>query len=143
MESKRNLVVVHYKDGRLLKGYTRDFSPVRDSFHLTSELEDDKGKMYTVWLAELKAVFFVKTLHGSPEYKEKKRFEEVDTSKHRGLKMKLLFNDGETVRGISLGYSKERKGFFLIPVDPKSNNERIWVVADSVREVVVGGAAKA
>lgn len=143
MESKRNLVIAHYKDGRLLKGFTRDFSPTRDSFHLTSELDDDKGKTYTVWLVELKAVFFVKTLHGSLEYKEKKRFEEVDTSKHRGLKMKLLFNDGETVRGISLGYSKERKGFFLIPVDPDSNNERMWIVADSVREVVIGGAAEA
>ncbi len=143
MESKRNLVVAHYKDGRLLKGFTRDFSPVRDAFHLTSELDEDKGKMYTVWLAELKAVFFVRTLQGSLEYKEKKRFDEVDTSKQRGLKVKLLFNDGETVRGISLGYSKERKGFFLIPVDPKSNNERIWVVTDSVREITVGGAAEA
>lgn len=142
MESRRNLVVVHFKNGKLLKGYTRDFLPTRDSFHLTSELDEDKGNIHTVWLVDLKAVFFVKTLHGSLEYKEKKRFEEVDTSRHRGLKMKLLFNDGETVRGLSLGYSKERKGFFLVPVDPDSNNERIWVVADAVREIVTGPRAE-
>ncbi len=84
----------------------------------------------------------MKTLHGSLECKEKKKFEEVDTSRHYGLKMKLLFNDGETVRGISLGYSKERKGFFLVPLDPDSNNERIWVVADAVREIVTGPRAE-
>lgn len=142
METKRNLVVVHFKNGKLLKGHTRDFLPTRDSFHLTSELDEDKGHVYTVWLVDLKAVFFVKTLHGSLEYKEKKKFEEVDTSRHRGLKMKLLFKDGETVRGLSLGYSKERKGFFLIPVDPDSNNERIWVIADAVREIITGPRAE-
>jgi len=141
MEKKRNLVVVHYKDGKLFKGYTYDFTPLADVFHLTSELEEDKGTIYDINVTDLKAVFFVKTLHGSSDYKEKKRFEEVDTSRHRGLKIKILFKDGEVVRGMSLGYSKERKGFFLIPVDPESNNERIWVVMDAVQEIEVGSAA--
>ncbi len=142
IEKKRNLVVARFKDGKLFKGYTRDFTPARETFHLTSELEEDKGTIHEVNTADLKAVFFVKTLHGSLDYKEKKRFEEVDASGHRGLKIKILFNDGEVVRGISLGYSKARKGFFLIPVDPNSNNERIWVVADAIREVRVGSATE-
>jgi hypothetical protein len=141
LETKRNLVVIHYKDGKLLRGYTLDFTPIAGVFHLTSELEEDKGKVYDVVVAELKAVFFVKTLYGSTEYKEKKKFEEVDTSRHRGLKIKIVFKDGETIRGMSLGYSKGRKGFFLIPVDPKSNNERIWVVMDAIKEIQIGSAA--
>jgi len=126
MKSKRNLIIAHYKDGKLLKDYTHDFTPAREIFHLTSELEDDKGTIYEVKIADLKAVFFVKTLEGSLDYTEKKKFEEVNTSDHRGLKIKVLFNDGETLRGVSLGYSKVRTGFFVIPVDPDSNNERIW-----------------
>lgn len=141
MEKKRNLVVVHYKDGKLLKGHTYDFTALASVFHLTSQLEEDKGTVYDVNTVDLKAVFFVKTLQGSSEYKEKKKFEEVDTSRHRGLKMKIVFKDGEVVRGISLGYSKGREGFFLIPVDPESNNERIWVVMDAVQEIKVGSAA--
>ncbi len=141
LQTRRNLVVVHYKDGRLLKGFTLDFTPLAGVFHLTSELEEDKGKVYDVNVADLKAVFFVKTLHGSTEYKEKKKFEEVDTSRHRGLKIKIVFKDGEIVRGMSLGYSKGRKGFFLIPVDPKSNNERIWVVTDAIQEIQIGSSA--
>lgn len=141
MEKKRNLVVVHYKDGKLLKGYTYDFTALADVFHLTSEQEEDKGTVYDVNVTDLKAVFFVKTLDGSLDYKEKKKFEEVDTSRHRGLKIKIVFKDGEVVRGMSLGYSKGRKGFFLIPVDPDGNNERIWVVVDAVQEIRVGSAA--
>ncbi len=141
-ERPRNLVVAHYKDGSLRKGYTYDFSPTTGVFHLTSELPDDKGIIYDINTVELKAVFFVKTLDGSLNYKEKKRFEEVDTSHHRGLKIKILFRDGEIIRGISLGYSKGRPGFFLIPVDPNSNNERIWVVMDAVKDLRVGKGAE-
>lgn len=138
---ERNLVVAHLKDGRLLKGYTHDFSPVRGLFHLTSEMEKDKGIIYEIRTADLKALFFVKTLEGYAQYNEKRRFDEVDTSNLRGMKIKITFSDGEIVRGVSLGYSKNRQGFFVIPVDPQSNNERIYVLTDSVLEVKLGSAA--
>lgn len=139
--AERNRIVVHFKDGRLLKGYTHDFNPVKDTFHIISELEKDKGKVYEVFCPNLKAIFFVKTLAGNVDYKEKKRFDEVDTSNLRGIKIKIEFNDGEVMCGISLGYSKTRKGFFIIPVDPNSNNERVYVIASSVRTVKLGSAA--
>ncbi|MBE0432364.1 hypothetical protein IBX73_02725 [candidate division WOR-3 bacterium] len=140
--AERNRIVVHYKDGRLLKGFTHDFTPVKDIFHLTSELDADKGKIYEVFCPQLKAIFFVKTLEGDAAYKEKKKFGEVDVSTLKGIKIKVEFNDGEVLRGISLGYSKNRKGFFVIPVDPKSNNERVYVIANAVQEVKLGSAAE-
>lgn len=142
MKPERNLVVVHFKNGRLLKGYTHDFTPTKENFHLTSEKAEDRGHIYKIETADLKAIFFVKTLEGNKNYKEKKTFDEVDTSHLRGMKIKIEFADGETVRGISLGYSKNRNGFFIIPVDPKSNNERIYVLANAVRNVKVGSAAE-
>ena len=141
-QTTRNKVVAHYNDGRLLKGFTHDFTPARDSFHVTSQLEDDFGTTYEVMLSDLKAVFFVKTWKGSLVYKEKKRFDETDTSHLRGLKIKVVFKDGETIRGVSLGYSKAKKGFFVIPLDTKSNNERVYVVAAAVRDVKIAAAAE-
>jgi hypothetical protein len=135
-------VVVHFKDGRLLKGFTRDFTPTKTSFHLTSEQDRDRGSEYEIELADLKAIFFVKTLEGNKDYAEKKRFEEVDTSGLKGLKIRVEFDDGEVIRGISLGYSKSSKGFFVIPVDPESNNERIYVNSESLRNIKVGAAAE-
>jgi hypothetical protein len=135
-------VVGHFKDGRLLKGFTRDFTPTKTSFHLTSEQDRDRGSEYEIELADLKAIFFVKTLEGNKDYAEKKRFEEVDTSGLKGLKIRVEFDDGEVIRGISLGYSKSSKGFFVIPVDPESNNERIYVNSESLRNIKVGAAAE-
>ncbi len=140
--AERNRIVVHFKDGRLLKGFTHDFTPVKDVFHITSEMDGDQGKIHEVLCPHLKAIFFVKTLGGDVNYKEKKRFDEVDTSQLRGIKIKVEFNDGEVLRGISLGYSRTRKGFFVIPVDPKSNNERVYVISSSVKDVKLGSAAE-
>lgn len=134
--------VVHYKNGRLLKGFTRDFAPTKQTFHVTSEQNKDRGHEYKVNLDDLKAVFFVKSLQGNKDYAEKKKFEEVDTSGLKGLKIMVKFTDGEVIRGISLGYSKTGKGFFIIPVDPESNNERIFVVSNDVRDVKIGTAAE-
>jgi hypothetical protein len=66
----------------------------------------------------------------------------VDCSALRGLKIKLEFSDGEVIRGFSLGFSKERKGFYITPIDPQSNNERIYVIADALRDVKIGSAAE-
>ena len=127
----RNQVVVRYRDGGLRKGYTHDFTPLRDSFHLT--LEDGSGEILMVDISELKAIFFVKTFDGDRQYIEKKFFEQVDQSRFRGLKMRVVFNDGEIIRGISLGYNEKKKGFFLIPVDPECNNDRIYIITRSVQ----------
>lgn len=140
-KSERNRVVVRFKDGRLLRGYTHDFTPVKETFHLTSEEEKDKGNIYDIKTTDLKAIFFVKTLEGKKGYPEKKRFDDVDSSGLRGLKIKIEFHDGEIISGTSHGYSRNRKGFFVTPVDPQSNNDRIYVLTDAVRDVKVGSNA--
>ena len=140
-QSARNKVVAHFLDGRLLKGYTHDFTPTRESFHLISQLEEDFGATYEVTLSDLKAIFFVKTFKGNLGYKEKKRYEEVDATRLRGMRIRVEFKDGEVIRGISLSYSKKKKGFFVITVDPRSNNERIYVIAAAVRSVKIAAAA--
>ena len=138
----RNRIVLHFHDNRLLKGYTHDFTPLREKFHLISELEEDKGNVYEIRCSDLKAVFFVKSLSGDREYVEKKDFSDVDAAALRGLKVKVEFPDGEVIRGTSFGYSKNRKGFFIVPVDPQSNNERIYVVTDILRDVRIGSEAE-
>ena len=139
LKSKRNRVVVRFKDGRLLKGYTHDFTPVKETFHLSSSQEKDTSEIRT---ADLKAIFFVRTLEGNRDYDEKKRFDEADNPQLPGLKIKAKFSDGEVIRGTTQGYSKKRKGFFIFPVDPQSNNERVYVLADALHDAKVGSGAE-
>jgi hypothetical protein len=141
-EQARNRIVLHFEDNTVLKGYTDDFTPLREKFHLITESESDKDNVYEIHCSDLKAIFFVKTLEGNSDYIEKKDFDDVDEVGLRGLKVRVEFPDGEVIRGTSFGYSRNRKGFFVVPVDPDSNNERIYVVADKLRAVRVGAEAE-
>jgi len=134
-------VVAHYKGGRLLKGYTSDFAPGKEAFTLVSEQRRDKGQTYEVRIGDLKALFFVRALEGNMFYREKKRFKEVNMSHLRGISIRLHFKDGEVIRGSSLDYAVGKEAFFITPVDPESNNERIYVVADSLLDIRVAGEA--
>lgn len=138
----RNRIVVHFKNGKVLRGHTHDFTPLKDSFHLAVEGNEGNGKIKDVNLADLKAVFFVKSLTGNRDYVEKKTFDDVDGNNLKGIKIKVEFLDGEIIRGVSLGYNKNRKGFFLIPVDGECNNERIFVISDAARDIAVGKLAE-
>jgi small nuclear ribonucleoprotein (snRNP)-like protein len=124
-----NRVVARFTDGRVLKGTTNDFSVSRDFFHV---LPPEPGATpVRVLLAHLKALFFVKDHLGDKAYNEKKAFEKLVP----GRKLQVTFRDGEVLVGSSTAYDAARPGFFLMPADPKSNNDRIYVVARAVRAV--------
>ena len=141
LKYERNRVVAHFKDGSLLKGYTQNFIPQKEIFTLTSE--DSRNNVAEIRITDLKALFFVKKFEGNKDYVAKKTFDEFDAFGLRGLKIKVVFYDGEIIKGMSFDYSTHFNGFHIIPVDPQGNNERIYVVADSLVDIAVGSAAEA
>ena len=116
-----NKIVIRYADGTIKKGTTQDFFPNKDIFHLRDE---DNGDYLDIKIKELKAVYFVKDYDGNPEYQERNDRERVGL----GRKIKVHFNDGETLVGYTQGFSRERTGFILFPCDPDSNNDKAFVV---------------
>lgn len=129
---QKNRIVVRYRDGRTVKGHTADFLPTRPSFHVVPVEAAAKGSMEIV-LAELKAVFFVKDFHGNGAYQETKAFRPGQHVAGRKIRVDLL--DGEVLVGTTMGYQPNRPGFFLVPADPNSNNERCYLVSAAVRKV--------
>jgi len=83
--------------------------------------------------ARRSAVFFVRDHAGDPEHNESNAFE--SGALVHGRKIRVTFNDGETLVGSTQGYTPNRPGFFIVPADPKSNIERCYVVTSSTREV--------
>lgn len=131
----QNKIVVRYRDGRMLKGHTADFLPTRPSFHVVpTEAKSVAAKgTLEIQLAELKAVFFVKDFTGNKAYQETKAF--APEQRVPGRKIRIEFEDGEVLLGTTMGYQPSRPGFFLMPADPKSNNERCYVVSAAVKRV--------
>jgi len=123
-------VVARYTNGKMIKGITHDFFPNKDRFHVVTE-DNPLNKPVEVTLKDLKAVFVVRNFLGDPGYIERKKYQEGDTP--YGIPLEVTFADGEVMVGSSMGFDSKRGGFFLSPVDPMSNNLRVFVVISAVK----------
>ena len=125
-------VVARYVNGKRVKGFSQDFFPNKDRFHVYPAAKPS-GEVVEVLVKELKAVFFVQDFAGNSLYNERKKYIEGD--KPSGRKVEVTFMDGEVLVGTTLGYDPSRPGFFLFPADPKSNNIRVFAVTPAVKKV--------
>jgi hypothetical protein len=128
MEEK---IVAHFRDGRTQRGYTHDFRPDVDSFHLLPS--EGGGIPTTVHLDDLKALFYVKDYGFMRRQVERaKRFGEI---RPPGQKTIIEFKDGEKLWGFTEQYSEDSRGFYFVPADPQENNTRIFIVNSSVKQI--------
>jgi hypothetical protein len=128
-----NQVVARFLDGRTLKGQTNDFLPARGIFHLLPDGSKAGDKPVEMQVAELKALFFVRSLAGDPQHQKTNAFDPFKPA--QGRKVQVEFKDGEVLLGTTQGYQPDRPGFFIIPADSQSNNERCFVVAAATKQV--------
>jgi hypothetical protein len=128
-----NKLVARFADGRMVKGTTLDFSPGKEYFHITLPESSPGSNPTTVQMEDLKALFFVKDFAGDPGHVEKNEFDSPPPpGEHR---VGTTFRDGEVLMGTTPGYRPGFSGFFLVPADSGSNNERCYIMADATREV--------
>ena len=86
-----------------------------------------------VIVAELKALFFVKTFAGNPHHEEPSDFQ--GEKPPAGRRIRVIFKDGEIMSGTTQGFDRSRPGFFVVPVARGSNNERCFVVTAATEKV--------
>jgi len=122
-----NKIIAKYKDGSALKGSSDDFSPDNKYFHFR-QLD---GKKVLIELEDLKALFFVKSFQGNKERKPKYQ----DARPWGGIKVKVVFIDGEELIGYTPHHSVEKQGFFLIPADLQNNNEKIFIITSATKDI--------
>jgi len=135
-----NHVVVHLVDGRLVKGTTHDFAPGKPAFHVVLP---ERGTALEVQVNKMKAVFFVRNLDGNPRRPKLRGFLEMPGENKHGKKIAVLFKDGELLCGYTVGYTRGRQGFFMVPADTGGNNVRIYVIEASTSKIELGPRADA
>ena len=134
----QNLVVARYRDGKIIRGVTHDFGPQKKVFHVSTVEKHGRtvgGKVFEIPLSELKAVFFVKSLEGRQGSPSLKGLMEEKLEAPSLMKVRIIFFDGEILAGTTHGYTPEREGFFVIPMEKDSNNLRIFVISSAVKKV--------
>lgn len=128
-----NKVVARFSDGRVVKGTTADFAAGREVFHITDPSSEDGWGRTAVSVGDLKALFYVKDFAGDPARVDSQL---LDCPPPPGEKaVEVIFQDGELIVGTTPSYRVTGEGFFLVPVDRESNNERCYVPASATRFV--------
>jgi len=127
-------VVVHFRDGRLLKGFASH--PEGNVSNLDVLPLDQRDHPVTVRLESVKAIFFVKDFAGDAAYTESKAFS--DDEPYRPGRVAFHMEDGEVLTGIVEDYQPDSAGFFLTPVDSRSNNVRCFVGAAAITRASMG-----
>ena len=114
-------VVVHTVEGQVLRGLVRD----ADLAAVALPLFEPSGETAEIASERMKAIFFMLDPGQA-------------TPPCLGTKVRVTFGDGRQVAGMSPDYSSSAPGFFVVPVDTRTNTARIWVYRAAVRQISVG-----
>jgi hypothetical protein len=127
-------LVAHFKDGIVTRGYSRDFSPGQEVFHI---LADEEGitSSRRIHREQLKALFQVKTWGTPGGHADRRKEFPNEPSQWPAPRTIVEFYDGEEIWGYSQDYRSEDPAFFLLPADPEDNNSRIYVVRSSLVKI--------
>jgi len=127
--------VVKYQNGEIIKGWIEDFRPDRESFILFPFIEYGEVERLEINFNSLKAVFFVKDFIGNKDYKKVRTFDVFLKITPSQRKLIVNFMDGEHLYGTSHSYGRYKVGFFVYPIDPKDNSDRIFVIHKAIESV--------
>ncbi len=136
VDSGRNLpqgwqrLVVHYLDGRLLKGFNANFASEKREVDVWMVPNGPHASRVTVPLGGLKALFFVQEFDGYLEHRLT-----VEAWAEQARRITVTFLDGEVLEGRTPAYSPEAAGFFVTPLERTGNNLRVFVPSGAVRHV--------
>lgn len=126
-----NLVVARYLDGTILKGTSLDVDPTKPAFHV----RPPDGITAEVKMKDLKALFFVRSLDGDMARHEAHTIDPADPRARGSTAVSLQFPDGEVMIGLTNRFPPNRPFFFVVPVDPESNNIRVLVNRSAVKKI--------
>ena len=126
-----NQVVARYIDGRLVKGTSIDVTPGKPVCHVRT---DDQG-IVEVTLADLKALYFVKTPEGDPAHDYASEPSPGDPRLAGSHRITLTFNDGEKSAVLANRYPPMGNFFYVLPVDGSGNTIRVLVNRAAISKI--------
>ena len=136
-------VIIRYTNGVVVRAYLseEDIRGLNADPPGQLSIRTTEGNQEAVEVAELKAIFFVKSFEGSQDYSEFKVFTQQPSGK--GVWVRVHFQDGEVMEGIAPNALGTFAGsvFSLTPPDPQSNNQTVIVSKKCLENMQVLGLA--
>ena len=114
-------IVLHTVEGQVLRGSIAN-----------ADLEDSElpmiqpnGAVARVPAGNVKAIFFMLPSGEQPPQAS-------------GTRVQITFSDGRQISGLAPDYSPGAAGFFVLPLDARTNTARVWVYRAAIRQMSVG-----
>lgn len=120
-------VVACYASGQTRKGFTTEFTPTKGCLELTSE-PTPASRALLIPLSELKTIRFVKDPAANV----------AAEASSKGRKVRVTFGDGQQLHGTTDSYRRSAPGFFVQPLEPQSDDERVFVIGSPANQVIFG-----
>jgi hypothetical protein len=124
-------VVGKYRDGRLIRGYTNDFSPRNPYLHISPSPHAERSEF--VSMIQLDALFFGRDARNAAEDIEEPPGPDVVPAE--GRKVAVPLPNGTEMIGSARSYSRSASGFFVESLDQQSGTPRVFVTAGGVRSI--------
>jgi hypothetical protein len=114
-------IVLHTVEGQVLRGSLAN----ADLADLELPLIQPNGAVARVPAEQVKAIFFMLPPGEHPPTAA-------------GTRVRVTFGDGRQISGLSPDYSPDSAGFFVLPLDGRTNTARVWVYRAAVRQIAIG-----
>jgi hypothetical protein len=127
--------IFHRFDREPLAGYVNPLTYLQPA---GVELMSAQGNVSAIPYQEIKSISFVRDFQGG---EDADRLVFHTRPKTEGLWVSLQFRDGETIEGIMPNnlLQLDTYGFTVVPPDPYSNNQRVFIPRSALRAVEVLG----
>lgn len=122
--AKWHKIVARCRDGKIVQGYTRDFSATRRGMTVSPTPFGDASRELA--LSEVDAVFFMR--------EGPRTTVEAGGGQTPGRRVAVTLTDGEIITGTTWNYRRDGNGFFLHPSD-EGNTLRVFVSPWAVRSM--------
>jgi hypothetical protein len=130
-------LVVHLRDGKVVKGTSYRLNPVYEGFYLAPISKRGRGEEVYIRFSDIKAVFFVKDFQRAPKTQKHKH------DIHSGYEVSVCFYDGEVLEGYTpSNYRSTLPRFYISPKNPDDNAYDVLVERSATVRVDVGGRSK-
>jgi len=114
-------IVLHTVEGQVLRGSIAN----ADLSDLDLPLIQPSGAVARIPAEQVKAIFFMLSAGERP-------------LAAAGTRMRVTFGDGRQISGLSPDYSPDSVGFFVLPLEGRTNTARVWVYRAAVRQIAIG-----
>jgi hypothetical protein len=114
-------IVLHTVDGQVLRGSLAN----ADLADPELPLIQPNGAVARVPAEQVKAIFFMLPAGERPPAAA-------------GTRVRVTFGDGRQISGLSPDYSPSSSGFFVLPLDGRTNTARVWVYRAAVQQIAIG-----